>query len=60
MKGHKEINCRVQNKGWIESGNEGREFESNPRTAQAKKQVVLHSKFMNAKAISDTIYTPYS
>jgi len=38
MKGHTEINCRVQYKGWTKSGNEGREFVSNPRTAQTKKQ----------------------
>jgi hypothetical protein len=38
MKGHTEINCRVQYKGWTKSGNEVREFASNPRTAQTKKQ----------------------
>jgi len=38
MKDHPGINCRVQNKGWTNSGNEGPEFVSNPRTAQAKKQ----------------------
>ena len=38
MKGHTEINCRVQYKGWTKSGNEGREFVSNPRTVQTKKQ----------------------
>jgi hypothetical protein len=37
MKGHTEINCKVQNKGWTKSGNEGRELVSNPRTAQTKK-----------------------
>ena len=30
MEGNTEINCRVQNKGWTKSGNEGREFVSNP------------------------------
>jgi len=38
LKGHTENNCKVQNKYWTKSGNEGREFVSNPRTAQAKKQ----------------------
>ena len=56
VKGHTEINCKVQNKGWTKSGNESREFVSNPRIAQVKKQkVVPHSKFMGVKAKSDLI-----
>ena len=38
MEGRTENNCRVQNKYWAMSGNEGREFVSNRRTAHAKKQ----------------------